>query len=376
MNTRMYRSGVVVVGALFVVACSPSSVELTTGSELDAGTSGDAQEMGARLEGDLGGVESSDMRRAHSPDMRSVPQADMSSEMLAEDMRSPELDMKPACAPSSCADVGWECGVVDDGCGGELDCGGCEGDSICDAGRCEAPAADCMGIANTPGYELCVSSTSECAGVFTQGGNCDEFCAAAGMVCKAHYGGEAGCVGPEFNNNHGCGARTGHQSDWCVCEPGAPVDPGPDPGCSGVGQARSQGHQQASYAPRSSWVLQCRPDYAYTAQFAEHEDCDPLYQRGSGRGTATFTFPNVASGLYDVHISGRHTENRNPAGAVVHVDVGGARYTERIMQRDSSGGINKILHGTYCLSGTVTVIMDSTVSSQSDSISGVSLEPR
>ncbi len=130
------------------------------------------------------------------------------------------------------------------------------------------------------------------------------------------------------------------------------------------------------YAPRSSWVLECRPEYAYTAQFQEHEDCDSLYRMGSGRGTATFTFSDVSPGLYDVYVSGRHTVNRNPAGAVVHVDVAGTRHTQSILQRDSTHTINAVLHGTYCLGGAVVVTVDSSVSAQSDSVSRVALEPR
>ena len=34
--------------------------------------------------------------------------------------------------------------------------------------------------------------------------------------------------------------------------------------------------RQAGFEPRTSWVLDCR-DYAYTAQFDEHEACDSQY---------------------------------------------------------------------------------------------------
>jgi len=35
------------------------------------------------------------------------------------------------CQPKTCADLGTQCGAVDDGCGGELDCGACAGNVSC-----------------------------------------------------------------------------------------------------------------------------------------------------------------------------------------------------------------------------------------------------
>jgi hypothetical protein len=51
----------------------------------------------------------------------------------------------PGCHPSSCADLGAECGQIDDGCGGMLECGGCAdpetcgggGANLCGTGVCE-----------------------------------------------------------------------------------------------------------------------------------------------------------------------------------------------------------------------------------------------
>lgn len=38
------------------------------------------------------------------------------------------------CAPKTCATIGAQCGAVDDGCGGSLDCGECAGDLSCGGG--------------------------------------------------------------------------------------------------------------------------------------------------------------------------------------------------------------------------------------------------
>lgn len=328
---------------------------------------------------------SPDMRQDMASDFNTtdqpvdMPASDQTMDMRVDQARDQTGDQPDdqgddmSCVPTTCAQANVACGALPDGCMGMLDCGACGANEQCNAGQCMPAPVDCSPIAQTPGYELCQSSANECAGVFTRGGNCDEFCRAAGLKCKAHYGGEAGCMGPEQQNVFTCGQNTGNQSDWCVCE----RDTGNNMmgSCQGIGQARSQEHTKAVYAPRSSWVLQCRATYAYTAQFEEHEACDSLYRKGSGRGTATFTFNNVAKGRYNVYVSGRHTENRNPAGALVHVDASGARHSKTILQRDNTGTINKVLHGTYCLEGTVVVIMDSSVSAQSDSISRIDLEP-
>lgn len=57
------------------------------------------------------------------------------------------------------------------------------------------------------------------------------------------------------------------------------------------------------------------------------------------------------------------------------VSCGAESYTEYIDQRDNSMAVIQDLHGRHCLLGTVDVLMDSTVSSASDSISTVILHP-
>ncbi|RLB66063.1 MAG: hypothetical protein DRI90_00380 [Deltaproteobacteria bacterium] len=239
------------------------------------------------------------------------------------------------------------------------------------AGGTEAPPVDCSGIAQHPAYELCDQSATHCAGVFTNSAGCAAYCAAAGLQCTASYGGDAGCQ--KETTPLDCNANTGHQSDWCECGPSTappsncPTDPQNPPATV------EQHYTQATFAPRSSWVLTCT-NYAYTAQYAEHEACDSLYSAGSGQGTATFLL-NVNPGQYDVYIEGRHTDNRNPAGMRVEVNNGTLTQVIYIMQKDNSGQIKMDLHGTYCLDGQVEVIVDSSVSNASDSVSRVRIQP-
>jgi hypothetical protein len=43
----------------------------------------------------------------------------------------------PQCFPKTCTELDKECGLQDDGCGNNLDCGECSGLSVCNQGTCE-----------------------------------------------------------------------------------------------------------------------------------------------------------------------------------------------------------------------------------------------
>ncbi len=231
---------------------------------------------------------------------------------------------------------------------------------------------DCSLIsAANPAWEVCETGVDFCNGVFTDGAGCTAYCAAAGLICTARYGGEPGCQ-KEPHNVLSCGEVNGHQSDWCECErpdwgddDDCPVDPTNPP------YEVEQSYTQASYTERHNWVLDCYP-YAYTAYGDEHTECDSQFDPdGSRTGTATFTFAGVPQGTYDAYMGGRHTENRNPSGALFIVDG----HSVVIDQVDASGDYVWDYHGQYCLAGTVEVVLDSTVNSGSDSVSGVRLVP-
>ena len=235
---------------------------------------------------------------------------------------------------------------------------------------------DCSQISQAnPAWEVCDTTDDTCAGVFTDGAGCAAYCAAAGLVCTARYGGEPGCQ-PEYDNPLSCNDNNGHQSDWCVC--GRPDDPGDDDDTDGCHSdpydpptTEEQGHYDAVYGQRHNWVLDCYP-YAYTASSAEHQECDPQFQPdGSRTGTATFTFYGVPRGMYDTYMGGRHTENRNASGALFIVDG----HAQIIDQQDDSGDYLWDYHGQYCLEGDVDVVLDSTVNGGSDSVMGVRLVP-
>lgn len=131
----------------------------------------------------------------------------------------------------------------------------------------------------------------------------------------------------------------------------------------------------AVYTEREHWVHRCEAfDYAYTARGDEHVplDCGGLYQAGGPRsGTATFTFEDVVAGTYEISIRSRHTENRNPMGALFIVD--GEEL--RIPQNDDADFTTDVW-GVRDLEGDVDVVLDSTREDESDSVIWVRLVPQ
>ncbi|MBI5546130.1 MAG: hypothetical protein HY901_19740, partial [Deltaproteobacteria bacterium] len=167
----------------------------------------------------------------------------------------------------------------------------------------------------------------------------------------------------------------GHLSDWCECGAGTVVPPDPTCSTSASNPPRPMEIRfgSATYQNRSAWVLECR-DYAYTAFQSEHEECDSQYQAGSARGSAHFMFSGVPRGRYDVILVGMHTTNRNPSGALIRVRVDGTEQVAMVNQRDDAGMTADTV-GNYCLGGSVEVVVDSTVSAQSDSVQKIRLVP-
>jgi hypothetical protein len=276
------------------------------------------------------------------------------------------------CVPDTCIGLGHACGEWNDSCGAAIVCGTCDtAGETCRDGACVSATVDCSGIEANPSFELCESGDDFCAGVFMGGEGCTAFCAAAGLMCSERTGGEPGCM-QESQNVLACGENNGHLSDWCTCRGSTPPNSSCESSASNPPVRMEKHYSQATFQNRSAWVLDCR-DYAYTAQFEEHEACDSQYTAGSGRGSVTFAF-TVPRGEYDVFVEGRHTTNRNPAGAVVTVTSEASTYTTQIQQRDDQG-IVEDLHGRYCLAGSVQVVMDSTVSSESDSVRRIVLVP-
>jgi len=79
-----------------------------------------------------------------------------------------------ACVPMTCSDLGATCGMPDDGCGGQLACGGCEGTAQCREGTCvpaECTPASCGELA------ACGPTADGCGGMLSCP-PCEDTCSA------------------------------------------------------------------------------------------------------------------------------------------------------------------------------------------------------
>ncbi len=150
------------------------------------------------------------------------------------------------------------------------------------------------------------------------------------------------------------------------------VAPPPPPADAVVRELR---YPQARYTNRPTWVVGCDNNgaraYAFTATGEEHvpSDCEGLYRAGGNRrGDAIFTFTDVVPAEYEIVVGSRHTENRNPNGALFLVN-GEAR---RISQR-SDRDLTTDVWGRRRLAGQVEVILRA--EGNSDSVTVVRLVP-
>jgi len=114
--------------------------------------------------------------------------------------------------------VGGSCRLVLDGDDGKSDSADVTTFVLvsCDEPGDAGAGSACTGIAAVSAFEVCEESSTTCAGVFTNGVGCDAYCAAAGMICTARFGGEPNCQ-KEALSPIDCGASNGHASDWCEC---------------------------------------------------------------------------------------------------------------------------------------------------------------
>jgi len=116
------------------------------------------------------------------------PASDSSEEAEGPDSGRPE-----GCSPVACTDLAANCGVVDDGCGGTLDCGTCASPETCGGGGVEhVCGASCTPIRCEDGGQNCGLVPDGC-GNFANCGSCNppESCGGGGLenVC-----GEGQCM--------------------------------------------------------------------------------------------------------------------------------------------------------------------------------------
>jgi hypothetical protein len=88
------------------------------------------------------------------------------------------LDSGGACVPQGCREFGYNCGMADNGCGGEpLDCGMCKGEfETCGGGGkknvCGCTAATCESLSSERGAKVCGTISDGCGGTLECGDSC------------------------------------------------------------------------------------------------------------------------------------------------------------------------------------------------------------
>ena len=141
------------------------------------------------------------------------------------------------CTPKTCQDMDWECGVGDDGCGQELDCGPCGdgmeckqhkcvqapgcGNGTCDSGKgenCETCPSDCVCGPDKECYQGACCTPKTCQDVDWECGIGDDGCGQeldcgkceVGQICKKHK-----CVEENSCGNGTCEADKGENCGTC-----------------------------------------------------------------------------------------------------------------------------------------------------------------
>lgn len=101
----------------------------------------------------------------------------------------------PTCKPATCASLGAECGTASDGCGKTLNCGGCGDGEVCKNNSCEPESPVCIPkTCAAQGWE-CGTGSNGCTGTLNCGGcGTGEKCDEATHSCVPSGGGGGGCV--------------------------------------------------------------------------------------------------------------------------------------------------------------------------------------
>jgi hypothetical protein len=93
-----------------------------------------------------------------------------------------DVDSDCNCTPSTCQQLGVECGAADNGCGMPVDCGGCPGGKVCAAGVCEPDTGGNGQIGDS-----CMSATdcqdSTGFGASCESGVCTQVCLPGLLPC-------------------------------------------------------------------------------------------------------------------------------------------------------------------------------------------------
>lgn len=195
------------------------------------------------------------------------------------------------CNPYSCITLGYECGLWDNGCGGNLDCDsevGCNSGEFCDSGTCgEIPTTCDDGLGTCDTGENCLNCPADCGaccgngqcGVIDIFETCDTCPADCGACCgdgSCNYGETCGDtdVDPECNTDCGICCGNGVIDGTEECDDGDTTD---GDGCSSTCTIET-GWDCESSEPSNCY--QC--DYDLTCDATENCLCSDCENKKDG----------------------------------------------------------------------------------------------
>ncbi len=182
------------------------------------------------------------------------------------------------CTPTTCGDLGFDCGLAPDGCGGTLDCGTCTGGDSCGGGgtanvcgctpdTCGSLGFDCGSVSDGCGGTLnCGTCTG---GDSCGGGGTANVCGCTPDTCGS-LGFDCGSASDGCGGTLSCGTCTGTDTcggggtaNVCGCTPTTCADAGatcgsPSDGCGGT---LSCGPCSTNEVCNGSYMCECVAGY-------------------------------------------------------------------------------------------------------------------
>ena len=121
-------------------------------------------------------------------------------------------DSDCACKSKTCAELGFNCGKTDDGCGNELDCGTCIGDDVCQENHCGCQHKTCTSLGKNCGtIDDGCGGTLNCGTCASDQECTNNICGCRPQTC-ASLGKNCGTISDGCGNTLNCGACSANQT--------------------------------------------------------------------------------------------------------------------------------------------------------------------
>lgn len=137
---------------------------------------------------------------------------EMDSEVAPPDQEDDAGSDSGECEPKSCRELGYNCGMPEDGCTGALSCGSCKGYETCGGGGknfvCGCTRATCESLSSERGVQVCGTIPDGCGGTL----ECGNSCAGSDTCGGGPAANQCGCTP---NPDPCAGKQCGSASDGC-----------------------------------------------------------------------------------------------------------------------------------------------------------------